>query len=251
MEAIRLDVKWDAGDVKPIADVTAGDWIAPRLGPFGGQVGSVVPRGFTAYARVLHPARDEGGREVRWTDVCTATGRTPHALMQWAAIAPTWSGDAPAEGSLDARPLQDLCRVLSTRTGPEGNLFFALWEGWGWVVGGGVTISHGPDGEIRRVLPGAFPADSPRLRLPHRDHLLFAGSLPEAPLFGDSPWPQSPSLFWPADRSWCVGTEIDFNSTLVGGSAELIAAVLAEPGLEAWPVDAHDSLAHDGDTVNR
>jgi hypothetical protein len=53
-----------------------------------------------------------------------------------------------------------------------------------------------------------------------------------------------------ADRSWFVATEIDFDPTIVAGSSELIAAVLAEPILEAWPVDPDDSLARDGDTLN-
>lgn len=239
-----------------ISDVTAGAWIASRLGPFGGSVGSVVPHGFAAYARVLHPATDADGGPAGWSAVCAATGRTPHALMQWAAIAgvtdekaDSWQGGDPFQGSLE--PLPDLCRSLERHSAPATDCFFALWEGWGWVVGGGVTITNGPEGEIRRVTPGAFPADSPRLRLPHRDHLLFAGTLSPTPFFRDGPWAQSPNLFWPADHAWCVGTEIDFDSTLVGGSAELVAAVLADPGLEAWPVRVDDSLAHDGDTVNR
>jgi hypothetical protein len=37
------------------------------------------------------------------------------------------------------------------------------------------------------------------------------------------------------------------NSTLVGGSAELIAAILADEEIEAWPIGPHDSLAIDGD----
>ncbi|MFC6896556.1 hypothetical protein ACFQGX_14110 [Nonomuraea dietziae] len=61
---------------------------------------------------------------------------------------------------------------------------------------------------------------------------------------------RSPSLLWPADRSWCVGAEIDFDSTLVGGSAGLIAAVLAAPDLEAWPVQPGDDLSASGDLIN-
>ncbi len=47
-----------------------------------------------------------------------------------------------------------------------------------------------------------------------------------------------------------MATGIDFDSTIVAGSAGPIAAVLAEPALEAWPVDPGGSLAHDGDTVD-
>jgi hypothetical protein len=95
----------------------------------------------------------------------------------------------------------------------------------------------------------------PRLRLPHRDYLLFRGPL-EAAL--DMGWdaspggfePQSPGLLWPANRSWCVCTEIDFESTLVGGSAELVSAVRGNPGLDAWPVEPDDDLTAVGDLPN-
>jgi len=59
-----------------------------------------------------------------------------------------------------------------------------------------------------------------------------------------------PELSWPQDRSWCAATEIDFDSTLVAGSTALIDAVVADSGLEAWPVEPEDALSIAGDTVN-
>jgi len=38
-----------------VADVLVGVWIAPRVVPFGGWVGSVAPGGYAAYAWVLYP----------------------------------------------------------------------------------------------------------------------------------------------------------------------------------------------------
>ena len=218
------------------ADAREGDWIAPRLGPFGGWVGSVAPRGYAAYARVLHPVDDGRGRLMRWDRVCAATGRTPHALMQWLSLG--WPDGQPDAGNLDAAALRALCRVLIDRT-PAPECFFALWEGWGWVDGGGV---------FPRPARPAYPPEvlaRPRLQLPNRNYLLFGGPLTGSPSFAN-PYTdrlQSPSLCWPADRSWCVATEIDFDSTIVAGGAELVAAVLASPELEAWPVGPDDSLA--------
>ena len=59
------------------------------------MVGSVVPRGFAAYARVMHPVElDDDQTSLTWAQVCQLTGRIPHALMQWAAIAtPTTESD--------------------------------------------------------------------------------------------------------------------------------------------------------------
>jgi len=60
----------------------------------------------------------------------------------------------------------------------------------------------------------------------------------------------APNLIWPADRSWLVASEVDFDSTLVGGSAELIQAIVDSPKLEAWKVEPTDSLAAEADRVN-
>ena len=114
-------------------------------------------------------------------------------------------------------------------------------------------------------LPTASPCEAaalsadvlagPRLDLPERSYLLFRGPLHAALTMGHqvtSDWfvPQSPSLLWPADRSWCLATEIDFDSTLLGGPRELIDAITQEPSLEAWPVQPADDLTIRGDRIN-
>lgn len=80
---------------------------------------------------------------------------------------------------------------------------------------------------------------------PHRDYLLFSGSLDAATAMGwqaEDDWflPQSPNLFWPDDHAWCVATEVDRRSTLVGGTARLIASIVGDVELEAWPVGTDD-----------
>jgi len=59
---------------RPSRDVDAADWIAARLAP-GGSVASLVPLGFPAYARILHPARRFYGMPVTWAEVAAETGR--------------------------------------------------------------------------------------------------------------------------------------------------------------------------------
>jgi len=262
------------GGLEPIADVSAGDWIAERLrGPLG-TVGSVVPRGFAAYARVLHPVELYDGRTpLTWAQVCQLTGRIPHALMQWAAIAtPTaeatvatapsglWTDGDVQVGRLVPSALSALIDVLAPATGGQ-DCFHALWEGWGWVDGAGVKVlSSNDDGHTEPVPAPELGVSGevwamPRLRLPHRDYLLFRGPLQAALDMGwhGSPGgfePQSPSLLWPANHSWCVSTEIDFDSTLVGGSEDLISAMLTAPGLDAWPVEPDDDLTALADLPN-
>jgi hypothetical protein len=47
-----------------------------------------------------------------------------------------------------------------------------------------------------------------------------------------------------------TSTEIDFDSTVVGGSEHLIAAILQDASIESWPVRPTDSLQSDGDRLN-
>lgn len=106
-----------------------------------------------------------------------------------------------------------------------------------------------------RWQPGILPDDvsrGPRLSLPHRDHVLFRGGVAEltAPDWVlDAPWRDremeehglppsalSPSLVWPADHAWVLVSEVDWDSTVVGGSAALVEALCADPEIEALPL---------------
>ncbi len=93
------------------------------------------------------------------------------------------------------------------------------------------------------------------MHLPGRDYLLLEGPLSAATKIGH--WAsltrflnQSPNLFWPVDRAWCVSSEVDFDSTLIGGSTALIHEILEHPMFDAWRVEPDDSLACDADKIN-
>jgi len=90
----------------------------------------------------------------------------------------------------------------------------------------------------------------PRVELPARSYLLLAGTLDQAMQIDWPPFRQSPNLFWPADRAWCVATELDFDSTLVACSEELARGLLDARSLDAWRVQPDDSLRHDADQIN-
>jgi hypothetical protein len=55
---------------------------------------------------------------------------------------------------------------------------------------------------------------------------------------------QTPNLWWPADRAWCVAAEIDLPWTYVGGPAGLIERILGDEHIEALPAEPGDSLTH-------
>lgn len=259
-----------AAQLRVVEDIGSAEWIAPRLGGQFGAVGLTVPRGYPAYARICHPATNTADEPVSWSEVAEATGRRPHALMQWHAIVGSpdhlnmrgslWDGADPSRGDLAHSALAVLCDRLAEDAGGEPDCYFSLWEGYGELDGYGwleaATRPHSKVDDRKRhtlTLDEIGRARS-RLRLPGRNYVVLAGPLRGALRIGSFSlgmfWPQSPNIFWPADLTWCVASEIDFDSTLVGGSARLIDAVLDTPELDAWPVGPDDSLAYDADKIN-
>lgn len=110
-------------------------------------------------------------------------------------------------------------------------------------------------------------SEGPRLHLPERAFVLFRGGVAGftasdwelhvpwrdriAEGYGAEPSALAPSLLWPGDRAWVMVSEVDFDSTVVGGSPELVAAICRTPGIEALPLPVDADLSWQGDEVNR
>lgn len=250
----------------------AGAWIASELAGDPGTVAGSVPNRYKAYVRIFHPAADGADNPVTWNHIAAALGRRVHPLMQWNAITGSHTSDCldlgrnwqdPAEGSLASWVLIPLRELLATYTGKTGRCFFGIWTGWSWTTTLFVPKEvYGVDSEdpspLRSTndLSFAFSAqelDHPRLELPPlagRDYTILSGPLSSVTDIAGWISPSTPQLFWPTDRSWFVASEIDFDSTLVGGSEKLIDAILEVSAIEALPVSPSDLLTFDADLIN-
>jgi hypothetical protein len=229
-------------------------WIRARLAPFDAYlVTSVIPAGFEAYARVLHPAEEPlhgGDRVVRWTDVAAWSGLPLRPGSQFHSIAlprvrpegeAPWASQGPHQGSLYPPDAVILAEILRDWTTTPQRCWFCVWDGYGWDGGVYLAASGGAaaaePGSGRR--PDPVPANVPcgaRVELPNRDYLLHCGPV-EAALATPAPGGehQVANLWWPQDRAWFVATEIDLAWTYVGGPAGLIGQLLAETRIEALP----------------
>jgi hypothetical protein len=63
-------------------------------------------------------------------------------------------------------------------------------------------------------------------------------------------WEDGPNLWWPDDHAWCVASEIDFPYTYVGGSQELIDAILEDPAIESLRATDRDGISYSSDKIN-
>jgi hypothetical protein len=245
------------GTLRVSDDISAAAWIAQRLVGDFGAVTRTVPSGYPAYARICHPAADRHGRPVTWRQAAQTTGRQIHPLMQWDALAGSpdplnirghlWPGSDPKRGHLGPELLGPLCDLLAAHTAIAENCYFCLWDGYSRTRGAS-AIPTSPalsSKDMRRS----------RVHLPGRDYALLAGPLSAALQIGwwhNADWfePHSPNLFWPNDHAWCTASEINSDSTLLGGPTELIDAILQTATFDSWPVEPDDSLAAYADRIN-
>jgi hypothetical protein len=246
-------------------DVGAADWIGPRLAPREAfQVTSVVPGGFEAYARVLHPAEEPGtgDRLVRWAEVTAWSGQPlrPDAQFHSIALPPVrpsgpapWASQGPRQGSLYPPDAEVLAGLARNWTATPDRCWFCVWGGYGWAA-----VMLTPAGQPAQPVPDPLPAEvrsGPRVQLPDREYLLYTGRAEDvtAPgLLGDDlPGEgQTANLWWPDDRAWCVASEIDLGWSYVGGPAGLIEQVLADERIEALPASPDDPVSRVEDWVN-
>jgi hypothetical protein len=217
-------------------DASAGAWIP--------ESGWLVPPVFAAYARVLHPAIRYVGDddvEVPWAEVAEENAALAHPLMQWPAITGGWEfvheddqsplwDDSPAEGHLPVSVAERLVAALRRHTTTPDDCWFGVWAGFGWPT-------EGPH------VPGTV--------LLGREYRLLRGPVELAATnLAPEPAEQSANIWWPADRAWCVVTDIDLMSTYVGGSTACIRSLLAAPDLEVVPSGVSDRLDHEADVIN-
>jgi hypothetical protein len=275
-------------------DVAAAAWVDERLLPLrshpdGVLVGEVVPTGFDAYARVLHPARRyetaELGDWMTWGEVARDRGKRIHPEVQFQALIDaaldhrqSEQGDLwmPEEGSIPLPVCASLVEVLRRHTETADRCLFCLWDGFGFLHPGSgtadlVAVQRGVRGRLQRIrmrqrarrgskqrtaamdhIPRVQIHPAPDRRGAFREYLLFRGPLEAVTsfFFGGASLFQSPNLWWPQDRSWVVATEIDDWTTYVGGSRACIEDLLASPRLEVVPSGTDRRFDVLGDSVN-
>ena len=119
----------------------AADWLVDESGEMGYWVSSLVPEGFDAYVRILHPADVdvlESGefRWATWRETAAKHGKDLHPEVHWEDLVGHLDGDGePGEpwpwlGSLPEREHRRVVEIAARNTA-SNRYWLAWWNGYG------------------------------------------------------------------------------------------------------------------------
>lgn len=113
----------------------------------------------------------------------------------------------------DDQVLAAVLDVLGAHTSTPDDGCWCLWDGY------------------RDHRPG------PRVRIPHREYLLWRGPVTGIPDWGPEATSSvaPPAAGWPADRAWFLAFDVDPCWLSVGGSRAAVDALVADPRVRALP----------------
>jgi len=273
--------------VVPIVGLDAASWLVAAVPEFGGTVKQLMPAGYETYVRVFHrpdQGQPDGESATSWAEVARRHGTELHPEAQWTALtggrqgSPHHTGpeaptDEPNTGSLDPMQLERLSVLLAAHTTTPEQCHYALWEGTGksprswdraprfrlpgrthWLFAP-VDVAEIPECSVELEVSGY----EERARATDGIRRLVVLGRPKRRQ-GSHDWVvrrqrehgfvQSPSWWWPEDRAWVVHSEVDYDSTLIGGTRALANALVSDPGLECLEVTPTTSLTAHADQLN-
>jgi hypothetical protein len=223
-------------------EITAS-WIKaslPRgLGPV---VTEQVPSCYSSFVRIFHPAFDQQGHLIRWSRVAAEYGKVVHPEMQWNSISTDarsggcsglrWDGAKPSIAGMSFSLWASVSRILMQNTLSVDTFYYGL-----------STIHSDVADSFQDAVPFVFGDRAFVICRLSRTELECEADREKASLL-------PPNILWPADKSWYLASEYDFDSTLIGGSEAIVRSMMSNAALEALEIGPEASLAADADRLN-
>lgn len=113
-------------------------------------------------------------------------------------------------------------RALARYSSSTDSCYVCLWDGY--------SGAFSDPGLIR----------GPLVTLPHRQYVLFTGTLNELENWNDlfdSTFNSPPAFVWPADHRWCFASDVDPHWAGIGADTGVINQLVADPRVDVVPAD--------------
>lgn len=203
----------------PSSDMTAAEWISTADKHWWDLV-TLGPPGFPTYARL------------RFIPDPAYEGQSEHEGARQSGVLS--NSEAPS----DSDQLRIAVGALSQQAGSPTEGYLLIWDGWGEDLFPKSVLQTPrvlvPDGELHAP----------------REYYLLQVSLPDFVSGAvEGSWPTSkgfsmptPGFIWPADRAWCITSDIDPHWAGIGAEPAVIDSLLSEPRLDVVRVEAGQKL---------
>ena len=243
---------------RPATSTESAQWMVDRTDPAHPQwVTGAVGSGFDAYARLLHPLDDKPGSQT-WASIAAANGRAIHPSVEWKGIGAKnpldvprgWPG-SPSRG-LPTWALEALCAILARHTSTPESSYFALSEHSNPLASRSITYRYAREVQTPGPAPVEWQLDPTAPTYTHKISLhkqethylkyyLYEGHVGDAVKIGHWPddrrfYPQTPDSYWPTDHAWRARTLSLSDSTIIGGSHQLIDELCTSETLEVLQI---------------
>ena len=233
-------------------DASVADWIPDPLddrspGTKNTTLKRVLPAGFDAYVRILHPALRPASRDtgtsaqgtslspVPWAEVAADHDVLLHRQSQWMGICGGVTGVPdyhptgqrcwvwpPEEGVLEPRTTAlTVLDILRRHTSPQTTCYCGFWSGYAGIEQVCSTTSQ-------------FDAIHSTYYLSETTFAEFVAHYQRRPSI--SVGPNTPDMVWPEDRRWFLTSPYYLCSSYVGGSLDLADALCTSANLECFTV---------------
>lgn len=202
------------------ADLFDMSWLAPDATGRSGRRSSLIPLGYGAYFKLLHPAQaKDDRRDVSWSeiadsarlpltvstrlfDLCVDSGRRDELAL-------------PPHGMMPDKACDQLVNILANFTRTPHQCVTVFSTSWGDLLPTNLNLRTGSLRGQTVLLSVADIMQICELSI-------------------------SPTMWWPADRAWIVATILDTNWSVIGCSHEAGEVIRSAHDLDLLTLELND-----------
>lgn len=200
------------------------------------SLGRLLPRSFDAYCGIRHPMRLRK-RELSWQEAAVELGVSERDVKHTLFRQLLDHGATPRYGSPLPDQTRSLLATLQQFDQPQTSMFL-IWEGYAVVYSNPSFFAEAETSDYFSADDVAFPITSST----GRRYFLCSGTFDDAQVLANVTGRTLPDFMWSQDLTWFIASDMDLATTYLGGSNEVVDALLTHDELETIRIQPDDSI---------